>query len=104
MVSGTLDVNTLPTRVLFNASATHSFINPATVKRLTCKLDEMDVRLCLTTPVGLIYPTEVVVRNCPIVVYQRVFPVDLVLLEIQGYNVILRMDWLARHKATIDCE
>jgi len=25
-------------------------------------------------------------------------------LEIQGYNVILGMDWLAKHKATIDCE
>jgi len=27
-----------------------------------------------------------------------------VLLEIQGYDVILEMDWLAKHKATIDCE
>ena len=26
------------------------------------------------------------------------------LLEIQGYDVILGMDWLAKHKATIDCE
>jgi len=29
---------------------------------------------------------------------------DLVLLEIQGYDVILSMDWLAKHKATIDCK
>jgi len=27
-----------------------------------------------------------------------------VLSEIQGYDVILGMDWLAKHKETIDCE
>jgi len=32
------------------------------------------------------------------------FPTDLVLLEIQGYDVILGMDWLTKHKAIIDCE
>jgi len=55
-------------------------------------------------PVGSIYQIEVVVRNCPITIHDRVFPADLVLLEIQGYDVILGMDWLAKHKATIDCE
>ena len=29
---------------------------------------------------------------------------DVVLLEIQGYDVILGMDWLAKYKATIDCK
>jgi len=29
---------------------------------------------------------------------------DLVLLEIQGYDLILGMDWLTKYKATIDCE
>ena len=43
MVLGTLLVNHFSARVLSDAGATHSFINPATAKRLTCKLDEMDV-------------------------------------------------------------
>ena len=43
MVLGTLLVNHLFTRVLFDAGASHSFINPATTKRLACKLDEMNV-------------------------------------------------------------
>jgi len=49
MVSGTLLVNHPFTRVLFDADATHSFINPATAKRLACELDEMDVQLCVST-------------------------------------------------------
>ena len=32
------------------------------------------------------------------------FLTDLLLLEIQGYDVILGMDWLTKHKVTIDCE
>ena len=64
----------------------------------------MDVQLCVATPVGSIYQTEVVVRNCYIILQDRVLPADLVLLEIQGYDVILGMDWLAKHKATIDYE
>jgi len=98
VVLGTLLVNHLCTRVLFDAGATHSFI-PATTKKLACKLDEMDVQLCVTTPVDSIYQTAFVVRNCPIAIHARVFPADLVLLD-----VILGMDWLARHKATVDCE
>ena len=43
VVSGTLLVNHLFTRVLFDAGATHSFINSTTTKRLACKLDEMNV-------------------------------------------------------------
>jgi len=87
-VSGTLLVNHISTRVLFNVGVTHSFINPTTAKRLACELDEMDVQLCVATPVTPIYQTVAVVRNCPITVHDKVFPADLALLEIQGYDVI----------------
>ena len=52
MVSGTLLVNHLFTRVSFDASTTHSFINPAITKKLACKLNEMDVQLCVATLVA----------------------------------------------------
>jgi len=92
VVSGTFLINTLPTWILFDAGATHSFINPATSRRLACLLDEMDVQLCVTTPLGSVYQEKLVVRNCPIVIQNRMFPADLVLLEIQCYDVVLGMD------------
>jgi len=104
VVLGIFLVNTLPTRILFDASATHSFINPATARRLACRLDELDVQPCVTTRVGFVYQAELVVKNFPIIIHDRMFTADLVLLEIQGYNVILGMDWLTKYKAAIDCE
>ena len=65
VVSGTILVNHLSARVLYDAGATHSFINPPIAKRLAYKLDEMDVQLCVTTPVGSVYQTEAVVKNFP---------------------------------------
>jgi len=83
VVSSTLLVYHLFTRVLFEAGGTHTFINPTTAKKiLAYKLDEINVQLCVATPVGLIYQTEAVVRNFPIPIHDRVFPADLVLLEI----------------------
>jgi len=55
-------------------------------------------------PLGSIYQTEDVARGRPVTIHDKVFPTDLMLLEIQRYDVISGMDWLAKYKATIDCE
>ena len=75
-------VNTLPTRVLFDASATHSFINPTTAKQITCAVEDMNVHLCVSTPTGSIYQTNQIVWNCPIIIQDRKFFADLVVLGI----------------------
>ena len=60
VVSGTSVVNTLPVKVLFDASATHSVINPATAKQIACVLEEIEVQLCVTTPIGSMYQSELI--------------------------------------------
>ena len=48
--------------------------------------------------------TEKVCRNCDVEIKGRKFPADLILLAINGYDVILGMDWLAQHYVQIDCK
>jgi len=55
VVSGTFVVNTVPVKVLFDAGATHSFINPNTAAQMTCVPEELDVCLCVSTPIGSTY-------------------------------------------------
>jgi hypothetical protein len=44
-----------------------------------------------------------VVCECPVSICGRVLPANLVVLPMFSYNVILGMDWLARHLAVINC-
>ena len=64
----------------------------------------MNVHLCVSTPIGYVYPADQIVRDCPIVIQNREFFADLVVLGIQGYDVILEMDWLTAYQVTIDCK
>ena len=48
-------MNTLPTTMLFDAGATHSFINPTITKQLACAFEELDVQLCVSTLIGSLY-------------------------------------------------
>ena len=104
VVSATFVVNTLPAKVLFDVGAMHSFINPATAKQIACDLEEMDVQFCVTTPIGSMYQAELIARDCSIIIQGKMFLADLILLGIQGYDIILGMDWLAKYRATIDCK
>ena len=44
-----------------------------------------------------------VVCECPIRICGRVLPTNLVVLPMFSYDIILGMDWLAKHSTIIDC-
>jgi len=102
VVSGMFNVNTLPTKVLFDAGATHSFVNPTTATRMACAFKELDVQLCVTTPIRSMYQSDLIARNCSIIIQGRLFFANLILLGIHGYDEILGMDWLTKYQAVID--
>jgi len=77
-------VNTIPVIVLFDAGATHSFINPDTASRMDCECTELDVQLHVTTPVGSVYQTERVARNCTITFQGDHFGETLFYWEFEG--------------------
>jgi len=52
IISGMLLVNTVPVTVLFDAGATHSFVNPIAAARMDCKFENLEVPLGVTTPMG----------------------------------------------------
>ena len=43
-------------------------------------------------------------KNCPIVIHDREFSVDLIALPFHEFDLILGMDWLSKHQAIIDCD
>jgi hypothetical protein len=59
--------------------------------------------LAITTLVGKTVACKRVVCECPIGICGRVLPANLVVLPKFSYDVIIGMDWLARHLTIIDC-
>lgn len=52
---------------------------------------------------GLELRTRIICHGVKVKVNGVVFWADLIILDSQGLDVILRMDWLAKHKDHIDC-
>ena len=43
------------------------------------------------------------VRDSRVLIEGQEFPADLVALDMRDFDVVLGMDWLSRHRATLDC-
>ncbi|RVW95177.1 Transposon Ty3-G Gag-Pol polyprotein [Vitis vinifera] len=66
-------------------------------------IDNMDFDLFVATPLGDFVVVNKILRDCCVMIEYREMTVDLVLLDLQDFDVILGMDWLASYHASIDC-
>jgi hypothetical protein len=58
--------------------------------------------LAVATPIGSTILCTSVVKNCPILVEGHVMPMNLIVFEMSGFDIILGMDWLSKCHACID--
>ena len=57
----------------------------------------------MAVPLGKLYSCDRLYKDVPLKIGKVVFPSDLYVLEMEGLEVNLGMDWLGRYKATIEC-
>ena len=57
----------------------------------------------LVTSPGAEYVASLWCDRLPLRIGNYVFPLDLIVLESQGLDVILGMDWLSKYGGNIDC-
>nr|GEY06907.1 retrotransposon protein, putative, Ty3-gypsy subclass [Tanacetum cinerariifolium] len=90
--------------VLFDTSSMHSVVSIAFSKHLKVPLIPLDHALSISTPMlnSVIISHEF--RNFPLRVGDDIRFANLLPLEISNYDIILGMDWLTEHQATIDCD
>ena len=97
VVSGILSVCSLDARVLFDHGASYSFILPVFASRMEWKPSKMLFPSSVMTPLSDELETDIFFPSCPVLVEGRELLADLVLLDVIDFDVILGMDWLARH-------
>ena len=67
-------------------------------------VEHLSYDMHVTSPLGHSVNVNRVYKNCPIVIQDREFSVDLITLPFREFDLILGMDWLSKHKAILDCE
>ena len=89
-------VNSTLATVLFDSSASHSFVSACFVLRNSLRIVLLPTPLLIRTPGAIL--------KCPrvkIIIDGVEFQADLVVLKIEGLDIILGIDWLKRHHGTI---
>ena len=63
----------------------------------------MVIPLSVAIPLSDSLDTDVFLPGCPVLIEGRELSADLVLLDVIDFDVILGIDWLSQHYATVDC-
>ncbi|XP_010535286.1 PREDICTED: uncharacterized protein LOC104810638 [Tarenaya hassleriana] len=100
-ITGIIHLHGTACHVLFDTGATHSFLSLSTAEGLDVMDMDTAERYRVHPPSGEILP--VMLRGIPLILCGRNLLADLIIVPIQGYDLILGMDWLTVHQAHIDC-
>jgi len=103
VICGNVSLLGLVTYVLIDSGATHSFISKTLVESLGIKPETLAVGYLIVVPSGEYMESTSLVKQCPIQIEDRSLEADLILLDLQDFDLILRMDWLSKYGAHIDC-
>ncbi|XP_071924914.1 uncharacterized protein [Coffea arabica] len=104
VVEGTLPIFHRLAKVLIDPGATHSFVNPSFMSGIDVRPVKLPFDLEVRTPMGdkrII--ASLAFKNCEFWIGERKILVDLISLDIKGYDVIIGMDFLGQYHAKLDC-
>ena len=102
-VTGTIFVFGEPARVLFDFGASRSFISTSFALHANRELTPLKSKLIITTPLGERIVRTSVFRGCEVVIEGFVLKANLIPLKMINFDVILGMDWLSNHRASVNC-
>ena len=88
--------------ILFDTGASHSYISRGFVDKYKLPTKILSTPMLVSSP-GAEYMASQGCFQMPLAIGRHVFPSDLIVLESQGLDVILGMDWLSLYGGNIDC-
>ena len=83
--------------------ATHSFASKPFLDRFQIETQPLRGRMRISFPAGDPSFSDRVVKDSRVLIGEQEFLVDLVALDMRDFDVVLGMDWMSRHRATLDC-
>ena len=104
IIQGTFLLSRLWARVLFDSSASHSFIAASVVIELGLEVETLEEPLYVSSPLGIRARIRMICRGCELEISGTLLIVDLRIMDMSEFDVILGMDWLTAYRIVIDCE
>ena len=104
VIAGTLTLFDIDLYALINLGSMHSYI---CMEQMSDKLPSVELLtydLLVTSPLRHSVRVNRVYKNCPLLVHDREFSVDLIALPFHEFDLIFGMDWLSKHRAIVDCD
>ena len=103
MVTGTISLFDTNAHVLVDSGATHSFISWEFIDRVGIEMRPTECSMVVSLPTGDSLIANRVYRGSKVTVASHEFEGDLIVLDMDDFDIIMGMDWLAKHRATVDC-
>ncbi|XP_070016014.1 uncharacterized protein [Nicotiana sylvestris] len=103
VVAGKFHLFGISVVTLFDPGSLHSYVCSSLAFFDTVKSVRLDFDVLVTSPLGHQVVVNRIYRDCPFIIQNLVFPVDLLEMPFRDYDVIVSMDWLHRHHALVDC-
>ncbi|GKC05122.1 putative reverse transcriptase domain-containing protein [Tanacetum coccineum] len=103
VVNGTFLINNVYASVLFDTGADRSFVSYAFSKYIDIHPTTLDTNYSVELADGKSLTTSTILRGCTLNLQNHLFKINLLLIELGSFDIIVRMDWMAEHRADVVC-
>ena len=103
VITGMISVYDHDAYALVDPRATHSFISEPFTERHQIESQPIDGRMVVIVPNGDTMTSGRIVPGSRLVIQNKDFSADLIVLGIHDFDIVFGMDWLSKHRATLDC-
>ena len=102
-MNGTFLVNGSYASVLFDTGADKSFVSLEFEPLLTCDRSKLLNSFTVKVASRESITVDSIIRNCTLNLNEHNFSIDLNPMQLGSFDIIIGMDWLAKHHAEIVC-
>ena len=103
VIIGTLFIHSTPYTALIGVGSTHSYVVCNVFGALGELSEEIVSGVSVISPLGHSVKIDKLFREVPLETQDRIFVGDLMELPFGYFDFILGMDWLTKHRVTLDC-
>ena len=103
MVTSIISIHDRDAYTLVDPGATHSFASKLFLDRFQIETHPLRGRMRVSLPTGDPLFSDRVVRDSRVLIGGQEFQANHVALDMRDFDVVLSIDWLSLHRATLDC-